>query len=141
MRNDRFHNGAVMAYPYLWAWQQDQGQIDGDKNRPICLAAVIYDAKQDINHVVILAISGTAPKGGQSAIEIPALELRRAGLSVLKRGWITVSEYNYDILERSFYFEPGQEPRGNLSKPFMARVAKALRPLFTHRVGKVDRTR
>jgi len=30
--------------------------------------------------------------------------LKRAGLTDAKRGWITVSEYNYDILEQSWDF-------------------------------------
>jgi hypothetical protein len=40
------------------------------------------------------------------APEIPLLEIRQAGLSMFKRGRITVSEYNYDIAERSYYFDP-----------------------------------
>jgi hypothetical protein len=40
------------------------------------------------------------------APEIPLLKIRQAGLSMFKRGRITVSEYNYDIAERSYYFDP-----------------------------------
>ncbi|MBI1867352.1 MAG: hypothetical protein HYS06_03520 [Methylocystis sp.] len=141
MKNDRFGDGMVIDYPYLWAWQADRGQVEGDKFRPACLAAVIHDPSQDLNHLVILAISASAPKGDQLAIEIPALELRRAGLGDHVRGWITVSEYNYDVLERSFYFEPGQAPRGQFTKKFMGRIARALRPLFSIKSGMIDRTR
>lgn len=139
MANKRFDDGAIVDYPYLWGWQSDQGQVDGDKSRPACLAAVIFDARQDIHHLVILAISGTAPKGAQSAIEIPSLELRRAGIDTLKQGWVTTSEYNYDVLERSYYFEPGQRPRGHFTKAFMRRIVEALRPMIAAKTGRIDR--
>jgi hypothetical protein len=139
-RSERFFDGAIVEYPYLWGWQRDQNQLEGDKSRPACLAAVIYDARQDIHHLVILAISATPPKSGQRAIEIPELELRRAGLDAFKRGWIAVSEYNYDVLERSYYFEPGRQPRGSFTKVFTRRVADALRPLLVARAGRIDRS-
>lgn len=140
MRNEKFPDGVVVDCPYLWGWQHDQGQIDGDKQRPACLAIVIRDARQGINHLVILAISSTEPKHGQLALEIPGPELRRVGLSLLKQGWITISEYNCDILERSFYFEPGQKPRGQFTKAFTTRIALAIRPMFVAKAGKIDRT-
>jgi hypothetical protein len=55
------------------------------------------------------------------------MECRRAGLSDLKRAWIVVDEYNYDIVERSYYLEPGQDSLGRFSEPFMMRVAATFR--------------
>ena len=57
-----------------------------------------------------------------------------------KRGWITVSEYNYDIAERSFYFEPNQKPRGRFGPSFLEEIRQALRPLLAARAGRIDRT-
>jgi hypothetical protein len=100
-------SGFIVSYRYLWRWQQEKGAEHGEKSRPVCLALVLPDARQNLTHLMLLPISSTSPFAGQAAIEIPPLELRRAGLSSFKQGWITVSEYNYDIAERSFYFERG----------------------------------
>ncbi|WP_179945791.1 hypothetical protein [Methylobacterium indicum] len=77
---------------------------------------------------------------GQAVIEIPALELRQAGLSDLKRGWITVSECNHDVVERSFYFDPKRAARGQFGPGFMNQIRTAIRPLFTAAQGRIDRT-
>ena len=41
-----------------------------------------------------------------------------------------MSEYNTDVLERSYYFDRGAEPIGRLSLPFVRQVAGALAPLI-----------
>lgn len=75
--NSRFTNGSIVNYPYLWRWQEDQGRDHGEKDRPVCLAITMPDQRQNITHLVILPISGTPPYGGQTALEIPPLEVRR----------------------------------------------------------------
>ena len=80
--SSRFNNGSIISYPYLWRWQQDEGREHGEKDRPVCLAITMPDKRQDITHLVILPISGTSPCQGQTALEIPPLEIRRAGLAV-----------------------------------------------------------
>jgi hypothetical protein len=137
---DRLESGLIVSYPYLWRWQQDRGRADGEKDRPVCLAIALYDARQNFTHLVILPISGTPPRAEQTAIEIPPLEIKRAGLSDLKLGWITVSEYNYDIAERSYYFDPNQRPRGRFSPRFLEQIRQALRPFLSAHAGRVDRT-
>lgn len=77
----------------------------------------------------------------QIALEIPDLELRRAGLSSSKRGWITVSEFNYDIAERSWHFDPAQTPQGRFSAHFLEEIRRALRPILAAKTGRIDRTR
>ncbi|WP_210161475.1 hypothetical protein [Rhizobium leguminosarum] len=99
------------------------------------------DPRQNMTHLVILPISGTPPRSDQIALEIPDLELRRAGLSVFKRGWVTVSEYNYDIAERSWYFDAGQTPRGWFGPRFLEDIRQALRPILAAHAGRIDRTR
>ena len=138
---NRFDNGQIVAYEYLWNWQAKEGRTNGEKSRPVCLALQIKDAKQNLTHLVILPISGTPPRADQEALVIPPLELHRAGLSEFKDGWITVSEFNYDVLERSFYFEPNQKPRGRFSKPFMDQVLIRLRRHIASGQGRTDRTK
>jgi len=137
---DRFPNGSIVTYPYLWRWQENEGREHSEKDRPVCVAITMADARQNITHPVILPISGTPPFRGQATLEIPPLEIRRAGLSMFKRGWITVGEYNYDIAERSYFFEPNQIPRGQFSPSFLEEIRQALRPLLIARQGRVDRT-
>jgi hypothetical protein len=50
---------------------------------------------------------------------------------------VTVSEYNYDIAERSYYLDVNQPP---LSRPFMMRLATAFPPHFQQRRARVDRS-
>ena len=135
-----FESGLIVSYPYLWRWQAEQGRDAGEKDRPVCLALTIFDKGQDITHLVLLAITGTRPMPGQEAIEIPALEIRRAGLDIMKRVRVMVGEYNYDIAERSYYFEPAQKPWGHFGRRFLEEVRQALRPVLAQRQGRVDRT-
>ncbi|BCH22382.1 hypothetical protein MesoLjLc_21250 [Mesorhizobium sp. L-8-10] len=137
---DRFPSGSIIRYPYLWRWQRNQGRENAEKDRPVCLAIALRDPARSITHLVILPISGTSPLLGQLALEIPALELRRAGLSMFKRGWVTVDEFNYDIAERSYYFEPNQKPRGMFGPSFMEEIRRAIRPILAAGRGRVDRT-
>ena len=58
--------------------------------------------RDDLTHLALLAISSQPPGGEQAALEIPDIERRRAGLSDWRRAWITISEYNCDIAERSW---------------------------------------
>jgi hypothetical protein len=139
--SDRFKSGSIIDYPYLWRWQSEAGREHGEKDRPVCLALAMPDTKQNITHLVILAISATPPFEGQRVIEIPPLELRRAGLSLLRRGWITVGEFNYDTLERSFYLDSMQAQRGSFGPTFLEEIRQALRPLLASKMGRIDRTR
>lgn len=130
-------NGAVIRYPYLWRWQHDRGETEGRKERPVCMMLAI--PRGDETHLVLLAISGTPPRSDQTALEIPSLECRRAGLREWKEAWITVSEFNYDVAESSFYFDPSAEALGAFSKGFLARVAEAARPFIASSKARVSR--
>lgn len=138
--NNRFSNGSIINYPYLWRWQHDEGREHGEKDRPVCLALTMPDLRQNLTHLVILPISTKPPFEGQIALEIPSLELRRAGLSMFRRGWITVSEYNYDIAERSYHLDPNQSPRGQFGPSFLEEIRQALRPILASKKGQVNRT-
>jgi hypothetical protein len=89
---------------------------------------------------VLLAITSQPPRTDQRALEIPDMERRRAGLTRYPRAWVIVSEYNYDIAERSFYYEAQTPPLGKFSMPFLRKIAIALRSTLTKSVARVDRT-
>ncbi|MFF0946314.1 hypothetical protein ACFYE9_01145 [Rhizobium leguminosarum] len=121
--NHEFRPGEVITYPYLWAWQQQRGETEGRKQRPVCVVIAIRSASDGNTHLVLLAITTQSPEVGRVALEIPDIERRRAGLGDLKQSWIVVDEYNYDIVERSWYIEPHQAVLGRFSKSFMMKIA------------------
>lgn len=129
--------GAIVHYPYLWAWQHKRGETEGRKDRPVCLAVTVEQAGQTI--IYLLPISGTQPAADQVALEIPALERARAGLDPSKESWITVSEFNRDILERSYYLE-AEPPIGAFSASFFKLVLQAFRRGARNPAALVDRT-
>lgn len=130
--------GTVIAYPYLWAWQAELGEDAGRKDRPVCV--VLSLPAGDLTHLILLAVSGTPPQAEQDTIEIPPLERRRAGLLDWKDAWITVSEYNYDIAERSVCFDPNAKVYGRFSRSFLAKVAERFRPHAQSKSARIDRT-
>ncbi|WP_279483582.1 hypothetical protein [Aureimonas sp. SK2] len=131
-------SGSVITYPYLWAWQRDRGETEGRKDRPVCMVLAL-PGRQGTT-LLLLAISGSPPRSDQTAIEIPPLEIRRVGLREWKQAWITVSEFNQDIAERSHYYDPNVEVRGTFSRGFLAKVAAGLKPFITSSVAKVARS-
>jgi len=92
-----------------------------------------------LTHLALLAISSKPPGPDQIAVEVPEIECRRAGLSEFARAWVTISEYNYDVAERSFYLEPEVPPLGRFSRSFMMRIASAAAPLMRSGRARVDR--
>ncbi|MFK0332747.1 hypothetical protein ACIQUB_16620 [Rhizobium sp. NPDC090275] len=138
---DRFTKGDIVSYPYLWRWQRDAdpGRDHGEKDRPTCLILTMVDAK-GLTHMLLLPISSKPPFEGQTAIEIPRLELQRANLSKYGRGWITVSECNYDILEKSYHFDPGQTALGKFSDPFLEVLRQKFAPFLKAGAARINRT-
>ncbi|WP_284773977.1 hypothetical protein [Agrobacterium sp. lyk4-40-TYG-31] len=138
---EKFRRGDIVAYPYLWRWQNeaDPQRDHGEKDRPACMILAIKD-KQGLTHILLLPISPKPPHGDQKAIEIPGLELRRAKLSSYKRGWITVSECNYDVIERSYHFDARREPIGRFSEAFLEEIRLAFAPFLAAGSAKVSRT-
>ena len=133
-------SGLVVLYPYLWRWQRDRGETEGRKERPVCVAIAVRDSRKGFTHLALLAISSRPPGSDERAIEVPQIECRRGGLSDFKQAWITVSEYNYDIAERSLYLEPSEAALGRFSKSFMMRLAAEIAAMFRTGQGRVDRT-
>ena len=136
--SDGLRSGAVVNYPYLWRWQRDRGESEGRKERPVCVILAVR--RDEFTHLALFAISSRPPDGAQIAIEVPEIECKRAGLTEFKRTWVTVSEYNYDVAERSFYLDPNAPILGHFSRSFMMQLASAAAPLFRHRSARIDRT-
>lgn len=65
---------------------------------------------------------------------------RGKGLTDAKKGWVTVSEYNYDIIEQSWDFPINSPPQGRFSRPFLKKVQAAALITIRSEKGRVDRT-
>lgn len=138
--NDLLKHGTIFYYDYVFKWQVEKGRETGEKDRPVCVLSVLKSAN-GLTHVGLLAVSATPPKADQVAVELPQIECRRAGLKEWKGGWVIVSEYNYDIAERSYSLDVNQDPIGRFSKQFMQRLADEARPLFRRGGARIDRTK
>jgi hypothetical protein len=101
----------------------------------------VRDEARGLTHLALLAITSQPPTAGQAALQIPDTEKRRAGLADWKSAWITVGEYNYDILERSFYFDVNSPPFGSFSAKFLGKVAASFKATLKTAIGRVDRTK
>ncbi|MGV1869520.1 hypothetical protein DSM25558_0360 [Agrobacterium sp. DSM 25558] len=139
--SDKFQRGDIVLYPYLWRWQNNINphRDHGEKDRPVCMILAIKD-KQGLTHILLLPISSKPPSDDQKAIEIPGLELRRANLTRYKRGWITVSECNYDVIEKSYHFDARRETIGRFSEAFLEEIRLAFAPFLATGSAKVSRT-
>lgn len=98
--------GDVWSYPYLWARQARDGEIEGRKARP-CALILLLRQDDDRTVVVLLAITSQRPRDGEAAVEVPEIERRRAGLDLDRPLWVIVDERNEDVLPGSWDFEPG----------------------------------
>jgi hypothetical protein len=98
------------------------------------------DPAHNYHHLVLLPITSQRPSTDRIAIEIPETELRRAGLTRYPRAWVLADEYNYDIAERSWYFDP-EATLGKFSATFVRAIAKELRGALLNVAARVDRTR
>lgn len=125
---DQIRIGSVIVYPYLWAREAGKGETSGRKSRPTVVVVRKPSANGDI--IALLAITSQQPSQARSAVEIPDIEKRRAGLSGDMRLWIILDEYNVDVIGSSSYLEP-KPPIGAFSRafflPLFERFVKGLR--------------
>ncbi len=133
-------SGQILSYPYLWARQSDAGETEGRKHRPVCVVVAVRRKEDGLTHLLLLAITTKRPEPGRIALEIPQIEQRRAGLDDLNTCWIILDEYNYDIVEASWYIEPQREPLGRFSKSFVIKVAGLFRQSAGTSTRRVNRT-
>lgn len=113
-------NGLVIRYDYLWAREYDRQEESGRKDRPACVQIIIADTAGTI--VALFPITSRQPHADRTALEIPEIEARRAGLDV--PAWIVVDEWNLDNLARSPHIADVR-PLGTFSAAFMRRVRES----------------
>lgn len=130
-------SGDVWRYPYLWRWQHEAGETEGRKRRPTAFIAAVPGSDGKTN-LFILPITSLPPQD-RLAIEVPQIEKRRAGLDDLPL-WIILDEYNHDLMEVSYYFEPDARI-GAFSKAFHRKALSAfLRAARSKQSRSVPRT-
>jgi hypothetical protein len=98
--------GDIWEYPYLWAWQADHGETEGRKSRP-CALTLISRKQDKLTEVILVPITTKEPVAGSHFVEVPQIEKRRAGLDERLGLWVICDEFNSDMPEHSYYFEPG----------------------------------
>lgn len=115
MSYEQIQTACVIRYPYLWAREARRGETEGRKERPVAVGVRMPRSDGDL--VLFFPITTQQPEASRFAVEIPAMEKRRAGLDTDLRLWIVFDEFNTDIIGRSFYLEP-EPPIGRFSKAF-----------------------
>lgn len=53
-----FLAGLIIAYPYLWAWQNDRGETEGRKSSPTCVVIALRGAPDRL----LLAVTTHPPQ-------------------------------------------------------------------------------
>ena len=112
--------GDVWRYPYLWKREQSAGKSEGVKNRP-CALALLKRSKNGLSQIMLVPITTKPQDKNPYAVEVPEIEKKRAGLDMTLRLWVVTQEYNVDIVERSYYFEPHVQ-LGSFSMSFVKQV-------------------
>ncbi len=134
--------GAIFAYPYLW--DREAERIGYPKDRTTCLAVQRPVTTKDgtaLVHLFLLGITDR-PRPEQDAVEIPEMEKRRGGLDLSRRACVVISEYNYDVLPLSWWYDSKSQDYGNFSPAFTAEVSrKFLLKMSERRARRSDRTR
>jgi len=115
MSFEDIQTASVIRYPYLWAREDARGETEGRKHRPVAVGVRLARPEGDL--VLFFPITTKQPEAGRFAVEVPAIEKRRAGLDAELRLWIIFDEYNTDTIGQSFYLEP-DPPIGRFSKAF-----------------------
>jgi hypothetical protein len=90
-------------------------------------------------NLALLPISSQPPSEGQRAVPVPPAERSRIGLNADKLAWIYVTEYNFDILENSFYLPRNRKSQRAISNALLKKVLVAFRPTLIGKSGRVSR--
>jgi hypothetical protein len=123
--------GDLWNYPYLWAWQAERGEEEGRKRRP-CAVALAVRKHQGQMEVILLPVTSQQPPAERSHVEVPEIERKRAGLDEMIRLWVICDEFNADLPEQSFYFEP-RARLGAFSRSFTKILQSALAEAIRNR--------
>ncbi len=131
--------GAVIDdYPYLWFRQARAGETEGRKPRPVCVAVAVAN-EEGSTHLALLAISSQPPTAKQVALAIPQAERHRIGLDADRPAWVSVDEYNYDVLEESYYLPRKPRTSKSVSPTFLKLILNAFKETLKKKAGRVVR--
>lgn len=130
--------GDVWRYPYLWKREHISGNTEGVKNRP-CALALLKRSENGLSQIMLVPITTKPQDKNPYAVEVPEIEKKRAGLDITLRLWVVTQEYNVDIVERSYYFEPHAQ-LGSFSSSFVKRVqANMIEAVKARKAASVSR--
>jgi hypothetical protein len=52
-----FLPGQIIAYPYLWAWQNERGETEGRRSRPACVVIAVRGDADGLTHLSLRAVA------------------------------------------------------------------------------------
>lgn len=113
-----FKRGDIVSYHYLWSRQAEAGEVAGRKARPTCL---LIATKTQPQRFYLYPITTQAPRD-RSAVAIPDIERRRAGLDV--PSWVIVDELNLATSD-ALHDVADPTPLGSFSPAFLRTIARA----------------
>ncbi|CUA94740.1 hypothetical protein [Pannonibacter indicus] len=94
---------------------------------------------QGQTEVILLPVTSQQPPAERSCVEVPEIERKRAGLDELIRLWVICNEFNADLPEQFYYFEPhgrlGAFSR-SFTKILQGALAKAIRSRRTITINR-----
>ncbi len=109
--------GLVISYSYLWRNEREAGKIEGSKNRP-CVIVAIVTQESGQKLVTVAPVTHSSPADPIVAIEIPQRVKRYLGLDG-ERSWVILDDFNdfiwpgYDlrpVLGKSWRYDYGVLP-------------------------------
>ena len=98
--------GQIIRFDYLWRDERDRGRTEGAKERPCAVIVALQSAEDGPLRVYVAPITHSAPRDGESVIEIPSQFNTLTGLDH-ERSWLITSELN--LVDWS---DPGIVPAG-----------------------------
>jgi hypothetical protein len=121
--------GSVIRYAYLWAREHQRGQEEARKIRPAVVIAVAVTERDGKTHVLVLAVTHSAPENPDDAVALPAGLRRQLGLGP-DQSWVVTAEANAFVWPGpDLSLVPGRgEPTviyGRIPKSFLRRLANS----------------
>jgi hypothetical protein len=84
--------GMVIRYAYLWKEEAIAGRDESRKDRP-CAIVLVTRLEEGDRKVLVVPVTHTPPRIGDSAVEIPLQVKQRLGLDS-ERSWVVLTELN-----------------------------------------------
>ena len=88
--------GLVISYSYLWKEEEEQGLVEGRKDRPCAIVLTIEVPAAESNRrkqIIVAPITHSPPHDPSVAVEIPPRVKEHLGLDG-ERSWVILDEVN-----------------------------------------------